>query len=121
MYNSNIASILSGINNVNIEKEIISNDTLSNKTQKIEKALGFIKENIGFCEFKGATDGYWKDLETKDTKVMIFSIPNGTFITTPDNPKKEYSSEDVNGNFLILDGLLYKSNTDRYTITYMKV
>lgn len=67
------------------------------------------------------TDGYWKDLEIKGTKVMILSIPDGTFITTPDNPKEEYSSEEVNGKFLIFDGLLYKSNIDDESIVYMEV
>ena len=93
-------------------------DTLQNKV----KPKSYNKNNnIGYQKVQTKTDGYWKDLETPDTKVMILSIPNGTFITTPDNPKKEYSFSDVNGKFLILDGLLYKSNTDSEPIVYMKV
>jgi len=80
-----------------------------------------IKNDIGLYDFKGSTDSYWKDVETKGTKVMILSIPNGTFIATPANTKAEYSSDEVNGNFLILDGLLYKSNNASESIVYMKV
>ncbi|MCK5537139.1 MAG: hypothetical protein KAI79_09945, partial [Bacteroidales bacterium] len=72
-------------------------------------------------KFKGQTDGYWKDLEVESTKVMVLSIPYGTFIRSANKPKEELSAEDVNGNFLILDGLLYKSNDDSNPIVYMEV
>ena len=72
-------------------------------------------------KFKGETDSYWKDLETSDTKVMILSIPNNTYIRSANDSKKELSAKDVNGNFLILDGLAYKSNINTKSIVYIKV
>jgi hypothetical protein len=102
---------------MNIEK-YSENDDLKAKQNK---ALELIKESSGLIEFKGATDSYWKDLETADTKVMILSIPDGTFIRSAKDLKQELSAEDVNGNFLILDGLAYKSNNDYESIVYMKV
>ena len=83
----------------------------------IEKIQGKIKLHT----FKGETDGYWKDLEVAKTKVMILSIPNNTFIRNTNKPKEELSAKDVNGNFVILNGLLYKSNTDQSHIVYMEV
>lgn len=71
-----------------------------------------------FCD---ETDGYWQDLEGIDTKVMVLSIPSGTKIASPKDLKTEYEKEDVNGKFLILDGLCYKSNTDSESIIYMEV
>ena len=89
-----------------------------NKKIKLDKD---IQEHISLHTFNGMTDGYWKNLEVAKTKVMIISIPQGTYITSPDKPKEELSAEDVNGNFLILDGLLYKSNTEQNQIIYMEV
>jgi len=98
-----------------------NNDSESDIEEKEQKALELFKERTGLIEFKDETDSYWKDLETSDTKVMILSIPNGTFIRSYKELKQELSAEDVNGNFLILDGLAYKSNTDYESIVYMKV
>ncbi len=77
------------------------------------------KNNLEF--YTGITDSYWKDLETSDIKVMILSIPDGTFIRSANDLKQELSAEEINGNFLILDGLAYKSNNDYDSIVYMKV
>ena len=70
---------------------------------------------------QGKTDSYWKDLEIIGTKVMVISIPSGTFIRCAKNLKEELSSENVNGKFPILDGLQYKSNDEYNPIVYMKV
>jgi len=74
-----------------------------------------------FEMFCGETEGYWQDLEGIDTKVMVLSIPSGTKIASPKDLKTEYKAEDVNGKFLILDGLCYKSNTDSESIIYLEV
>ncbi|KOR29550.1 hypothetical protein TI05_15040 [Achromatium sp. WMS3] len=72
-------------------------------------------------QFNGQTDGYWKDLEIASTKVMVLSIPSNTFIRNANKPTEELSANDVNGNFLILDGLVYKSNDAENPIIYMEV
>lgn len=80
-----------------------------------------IKDIVGLVTFQGKTDSYWKDLEIVGTKIMVISIPSGTFIRCGKNLKEELSSENVNGKFLILDGLQYKSNDEYNPIVYMKV
>ncbi len=80
-----------------------------------------IDKKIKLITFLGATDGYWKDLEVSGTKIMVLSIPEGTFIRSANKPKEELSAKDVNGNFLILDGLLYKSLNSQFPIVYMEV
>ena len=87
----------------------------------ITRVISEIQNKIKLHVFQGITDGYWKDLETGNTKIMVLSIPAGTFITTPDKPKEELSAERVNGQFLIMDGLLYKSNITDESIVYMEV
>ena len=52
---------------------------------------------------------------------MILSIPKKAFIRNAKDLKQELSANEVNGNFLILDGLAYKSNIDTKSIVYMKV
>jgi len=124
-----ISSIWGSINNVNTSNEIydllngVNEEKIENNDieEKKQKALELVKEKTGLIEFKGATDAYWKDLETSDTKVMILSIPANTFVRSANDLKQELSAEDVNGNFLILDGLAYKSNINTKSIVYMKV
>ena len=124
-----MSSILGSINTVNTSNEIydflngIPEEKIENNDikKKQQKALVLVKENTGLIEFKGTTDTYWKDLETSDVKVMILSIPANTFIRSANDLKQELSAEDVNGNFLILDGLAYKSNIKTKSIVYMKV
>jgi hypothetical protein len=84
-------------------------------------SIGEIKEKIKLRTFTGKTEGYWKDLEVEKTKIMVLSIPDGTFVRSANKPKEELSATDVNGNFLILDGLLYKSNNVQTPIVYMEV
>ncbi len=121
MLNSNINALFGNIKLANVEEDIANDESVSNLKEKQQKALELLKENNGLIEFKGATDAYWKDLETSDTKVMILSIPANTFIRSANDLKQELSSEDINGNFLILDGLAYKSNINTKSIVYMKV
>ena len=121
MLSSNMNAFFGSINQINIEQELNNDTSIIDLKSKKEKALELIKESTGLIEFKGATDAYWKDLETSDVKVMILSIPNGTFIRSANDLKQELSAKDVNGNFLILDGLAYKSNNDSESIVYMKV
>jgi len=42
-------------------------------------------------------------------------------VRNTNKPKEELSATEVNGNFLILDGLDYKSNTAQTPIVYMEV
>jgi len=121
MLSSNMNALFGSFNTLNIEKNIKDDETINNLEEKKEKALELIKESVGLIEFKGATDAYWKDLETADVKVIILSIPNNTFIRSANDLKQELSAKKINGSFLILDGLAYKSNIDTESIVYMKV
>jgi len=109
-----------------IEKLIYSSFETYNKIgaeqNDIREEIKFnIEEKIRLHKFVGKTDGYWKDLEVAKTKVMVLSIPDGTFIRNADKPKEELSADQVNGGFLIMDGLVYKSNNSSTPIIYMEV
>ncbi|MGB1262407.1 MAG: hypothetical protein ACPG52_05805 [Cognaticolwellia sp.] len=77
--------------------------------------------NIGLKSFCGQTDGYWKDLEVKNKQVMVLSIPTKTFVRNLGKPDEELSSDDIDGNFIILNGLDYKSNNLTGNLVYMEL
>ena len=121
-YSSTILASL----NTNLDPEIIEKlknlkDEENITIEEKKEIKDNIKDIIGLVTFQGQTDSYWKDLEIVGTKVMVISIPSGTFIRCAKNLKEELSSEKVNGKFLILDGLQYKSNDEYNPIVYMKV
>lgn len=81
-------------------------------------------ESYGLSKFVGNTNGYWKDLVPKTKKVLVLNISQGSLICAPtanDKIPKELSAEEVNGKFLILDGLQFKSNNQNYSVTYLEI
>ncbi len=92
-----------------------------NKDYDELSAIDKIQKNTKLHTFTGITDGYWKDLEEVKTKVMVLSIPSGTFVRSVNKPKEEISAQEINGNFLSLDGLLYKSNNSSSPVVYLEV
>jgi len=85
------------------------------------EAIMEIEKKTALHTFKGTTSGCWKNLEIASTKVMVLSISNETFIRNANKPLEELSEMDVKGNFLILDGLVFKSNSAQKQIVYMEV
>ena len=71
--------------------------------------------------FSGITDGYWKDLEANDRKYLILKMEDGNFIRNVGKNGEELKSVDVNGKFLILEGIDYKSNNATHQLVYMEV
>ncbi|WP_409305732.1 hypothetical protein [Peribacillus sp. SCS-155] len=71
--------------------------------------------------FKGQTEGYWKDLEPNGKKFMVISLVNGNFVRSIGNVGEQLSSNDVNGQFVILNGLNYMSNNSTHELKYMEV
>lgn len=71
--------------------------------------------------FQGATDGYWKDLETNEKKYMVISMSNGAYVRSAGEKDGDLSSGDVKNKFLILDGIDFKSNYSGYELLYMEV
>lgn len=71
--------------------------------------------------FKGATDGYWKDLETNEKKYMVISMSSGAYVRSAGEKDGDLSSADVKNSFLVLDGIDFKSNYSKYELLYMEV
>lgn len=76
-------------------------------------------ENL--MSFAGQTDGYWKDLESKGKKYMIISMENGDYVRSAGNVGGDLSSSDILNQFVIVDGIDYKSNYSNHKLYYMEV
>ena len=86
------------------------------KETKLKDILG---DNLK--SFSGITDGYWKDLEPKGKKYMILKMQGGDFVRSAGVQGGDLSSSDVNGKFVIVDGIDYKSNNSNHELWYMEV
>lgn len=93
---------------------------------KIIKSEDF-KEKMGenlLC-FSGVTDGYWKDLEPKGKKYMIIMMykncSGSNYVRSAGVTGGDLSEKDIKDNFVILDGVDYKSNSNYDEILYMEV
>jgi len=74
------------------------------------------------CRFyTGVTDGYWKDLVPERTKCLILKMQNGCLVRNFRKVGEELKAEDVNENFLIVDGIDYKSNNADHALIYMVI
>lgn len=100
---------------------LLAGATFPKGSISINTFVGKLQSEILVRRYVGKTEEYWKDLEVAKTKVMVLSIPERTFVRSANKPKEELSASDVNGKFLILDGLLYKSNNPQSPIVYMEV
>ena len=104
------------------EDEIMTKDydDIYNRICKLAKnAETYLGSNL--LKFSGQTDGYWKDLETNEKKYMILGIGNGDYVRSSNNKGGDLGYAHVLNNFVILDGIDYKSNSERNVITYMEV
>ncbi|MGM7636598.1 hypothetical protein [Bacillus sp. Hm123] len=84
-----------------------------------DKLMEMLGDNLKF--FAGVTDGYWKDVETKEKKYMILKMERGNFIRSAGESGGDLGSADINDNFIILDGIDYKSNNANHKLLYMEV
>lgn len=71
--------------------------------------------------FSGMTDGYWKDLEPKGKRYMIVSMGEGDYVRSAGQSGRDLSSDDISEEFVIVDGIDYKSNSDTRKLLYMEV
>lgn len=105
-------------------------DTKANTDKKMmyDQVCRIISES-GFAEklgdnlhiFSGRTDGYWKDLEPKGKKYMILSMEAGNFVRSSGVNGGDLGYNDVHNQFILTDGIDYKSNSTSQKLLYMEV
>ena len=115
-------AIFAMLMNEELRKDLESNVVIDKEIPKLyseERILAKLGQNLKI--FKGATDGYWKNLCDSGKKYMVVSMVPGNYVGSPGDIKKEYSTTETNGFYLILDGLIYKSNSPSQQLRYMEV
>lgn len=107
---------------------VLDTDKNSDKAMMFDKICAMITANSfntalgeNLISFSGMTDGYWKDLEPKGKRYMIISMGNGDYVRSAGCSGGDLSADDVRNNFVIVDGIDYKSNSDTRTLRYMEV
>lgn len=93
------------------------------KIKEFMSKKDLLKERLGaeLKVFKGHTSSYWKDIESKGKKYMILSIEEGNFVRNAEKSGEELSRIDIDGQFVIVDGIDYKSNYSYHQLLYMEV
>lgn len=99
-----------------VEYALLTKQNIKEKQVKSSKPLPAYLQS-----YSGITDGYWKDIEPKDKKCLILKMENGNFIRNAQKNGEEINASSINGNFLILDGIDYKSNNADHTLIYMVI
>ncbi len=74
-----------------------------------------------YLSYAGLTDGYWKDLQPKGIKCLVLRMEASNFIRNAEKNGEELNANAVNGQFLILDGIDYKSNNANHALIYMVI
>lgn len=103
-------------------EENFDKKTMFNEICLMIKSSSFINElGENIISFSGFTDGYWKDLEPKGKKYMIISMGVGDYVRSSGQSKGDLNNADITNQFVILDGIDYKSNNSTRKLLYMEV
>lgn len=74
--------------------------------------------------FKGSTDGLWRDLVAKNKKVLVLKIEGSakaSKIPNDGETNEALGKEEIDGKFLILDGLNFQSSANTASIEYVEL
>ncbi|MDO2408418.1 hypothetical protein [Campylobacter magnus] len=74
--------------------------------------------------FNGSTDGLWRDLVAKNKKVLVLKIAGSakaSKIPNDGETNEALGKEEIDGKFLILDGLNFQSSANTASIEYVEL
>ena len=86
---------------------------------KQKECMDALGDNL--LTYCGATEGYWKDLKPNGKKYMLLRLGDGDFVRSAGVVGGDMRASNVNNQFVIVDGIDYKSNSDIRTLLYMEV
>jgi hypothetical protein len=95
-------------------------------TGKLKAPFQYIENDLSYPahikSFAGATDGHFTHLEPGGKKCMIIKMESGNIVTKHDGgTDDELKAEDVNGKFVVLDGVDYSDKNDTDQLIYMEI
>ena len=74
--------------------------------------------------FKGSTDGLWRDLVARNKRVLVLGISDlakASQIPKDGETNKPIGIDEINGKFIILNGLNYQSSNNNAYIVYVEL
>ena len=74
--------------------------------------------------FNGSTDGLWRDLVARNKKVLVLKIygsAKASKIPNDGETNEALGKEEIDGKFLILDGLNFQSSANTASIEYVEL
>lgn len=72
--------------------------------------------------YTGNTDGMWKYLGDAEKRYLVVNVSVGAArVGEQMNLKNDFGYRAINGKYLILEGLMFKSSTNNQTILYLEV
>lgn len=107
--------------------EVANNESHTEEIHRLIKEFiqdsGELIEKLGeyLKVFNGETRKYWKPIESKGKKYMIIKMEEDNFIRNLGKDGEEYEADEVNGKFIILNGIDYMSNYEDDELLYMEV
>lgn len=95
-------------------------DTLIKSTKALTKDINSLNENIKI--FKRNTNGNWEDVVEAKKRVLILCLADESNVRSfvSNEVAVGLNSEEINGKFVVLDGLQFQANNDGYVI-YLEV
>ena len=99
------------------EEEKTINKSLTTKILPVAKEI--LGEDLKIVSRD--TQAMWDPIERKEVKLMVISIKSGTFVKNAGEFSEKLSAENINGKFLLFNGLEYQCNDRSYELLYMEV
>jgi len=97
------------------------------ETKNLKPPFIYVDKNLPIVispyvqSFAKATDDYWLDVMPRDKKCMVIQMELGNFVRNAGKNGEKLVASDVNGKFLLFDGIDYMSKNDRDCLIFMEV
>ncbi|WP_426273726.1 hypothetical protein [Exiguobacterium sp. R-17] len=115
--------IMSCLMNVEIREMMLANERIRSLLRKSCDYHAMIHKLEPYLQFyEGDTEGMWKYLGSTDKKYLVLNITLGkSRVGEQSDLKKDFGHREVNGNYLVLSGLTFKSASATQAIHYLEV
>jgi len=96
------------------------------ETKRLKPPFIYIDKDISIFpshvqSFAKATNDYWLDVMPSGKKCMIIQMESGNFVRNAGKNGEKLAVGDVNGKFLLFDGIDYMSKNDQDCLIFMEV
>lgn len=115
--------IMSCLMNPEIRKLMLENEIIATALSKSYNNSTMIENLEPYLQhYQGDTEGMWKYLGNTDKKYLVLNMTVGkSRVGEQSDLKKDFGHPEINGNYLILSGLTFKSASTGQSVYYLEV